>query len=418
MYGGQGLEAMSLVQDEQYQHARVAIREIASDIARGVVPAGDEVNNGPAQSRKRPNAFAGLFHAYADMVEIIPGGMGTCAAVVEHCLNHETRPQSLGLFGGWAGLGWITSHLDADDDFVGAHADRLLTDALGAWPPQRGYDLISGLVGAGVCFVERLPRDSAIRGLTLVLAALEATAEYTDDGTTWFTPAEFLSPWQQERAPNGYFNLGVAHGVPGVIGLLGRVCAEGIAAERTKPLLRSSLSWIRAQQPHPTDPELPSWIAPGVPREPNRRVAWCYGPLGASAVVLAAANTIGDQESAHWATTLALACADVLPQASGNRDAGLCHGAAGNAQIFLRLHRNSGDTRFRDAARIWLEEVLAYRRPGEGVGGYRMLGDVGGNRQGWVDDASFLSGSGGVGLALLAATTEVEPKWDRLLLLS
>ena len=151
---------------------------------------------------------------------------------------------------------------------------------------------------------------------------------------------------------------------------------------------------------------------------PNRRMAWCYGPLGASAVALEAAKVIGDDEGIEWARTLALACAAIPPDEAGIRDAGLCHGAAGNAQIFYRLARNNEDRLFREAAASWIEATLAYRRPGEGVGGYRMWGDVGGNKQGWVDDASFLTGSAGVGLTLLAAVTDIEPKWDRLLLLS
>jgi hypothetical protein len=34
----------------------------------------------------------------------------------------------------------------------------------------------------------------------------------------------------------------------------------------------------------------------------------------------------------------------------------------------------------------------------------------------WRNDPGFLTGSSGVGLALLAAATSVEPLWDRLLL--
>ena len=227
------------------------------------------------------------------MTEVVPDGMETCTAIVEQCMDGETHARSLSLFGGWTGLGWITSHLDVDDDFVGTHVDGLLRGALGEWPPLRGYDLISGLVGAGVFFVERLPRESAIRGLTLVLAAIEATAVETDDGTTWFTAPEFLPEWQRERAVNGYFNLGVAHGVPGVCWLLGKLCLAGVEGSRAESLLAGSLRWLRSQHPDPELAELPSWIAPGVAPDPNRRMAWCYGPLGASAVALEAAKAIG-----------------------------------------------------------------------------------------------------------------------------
>jgi hypothetical protein len=35
-----------------------------------------------------------------------------------------------------------------------------------------------------------------------------------------------------------------------------------------------------------------------------------------------------------------------------------------------------------------------------------------------MSDGGFLMGAAGIGLALLAAATSVEPEWDRLLLLS
>ena len=409
---------MPLIEGPAGDRAVSAIREIARDVA-GRAAAGEVEPADRAGRMGRPtNVFAGLVHAHADAAGIVPDGMETCAEIIESCLDRATRWNVPGLYGGWAGLGWITTHLDADADFVANHADRVLTGALRRWPSSVGYDLIRGLVGIGVYFLGRLPRASAIEGLTLVLDALEATATDADRGATWFTRAEFLPEWQREHAPNGYFNLGVAHGVPGVCWLLGKLCRAGVERNRAEPLLVRSLPWLRSAQPHPGRAELPSWIAPGATKEPNRRMAWCYGPLGASAVALEAAEAIGDQESMDWARTLALACAQVAPLEARIQDAGLCHGAAGNAHIFHRLYMASGEEMFRAAAVRWFETTLDYRRPGDGIGGYRMWGEVEGKRQGWLDDASFLSGSGGIGLALLGAVTDLEPAWDRLLLLS
>lgn len=361
--------------------------------------------------------FSALLPAYADTTEILHDGLEYCAQVLDRSIDFQERVNRLHLYGGWTGLGWLTTHLDAEADFVAPHVDGLLMRAVADWPPSLGYDLISGLVGVGVYFVERLPAESAKRGLLLVLEALERTTVETATGTTWLTAPEFLSVLQRRVAPKGYYNLGVAHGVLGVCWLLGKLCTADVGGDRAASLLRTSLRWVRSQQRNPACPSLPSWTDLGSEPNPHSQMAWCYGPLGASAVTLDAAKTIGDNESVEWARALALACARVPPEEAQIRDAGLCHGAAGNAHIFLRLYRNEGHAMFRQAARDWLKVTLAYRRPGEGIGGYRMWGDVDGRKE-WVDDASFLSGSAGVGLALLAAVTTVEPKWDRLLLLS
>lgn len=399
-------------------NARLIVKGIGEALvimARGLV---EPESNVPFGFRRRPGGLAALFHAYADMAEVFPDDSDACSTLIDADLDRIQRSTHLALYGGWAGPGWLTTHLDAEDDVVGTHVDWLAAEALARQSDQRVYDLISGVVGVGVYFVERLPRDSAVRGLGLVLEVLERMAVETKEGTTWFTVADFLPAWQRKLAPAGYYNLGVAHGVPGVCWLLGKLCSFGIEPGRAEPLLRDSLRWLRAIKSDPTEASLPSWIAPGVEPEVSRRLAWCYGPLGASAVAFGAAKAIGDREGVEWARTLALACARIRPDEAQIRDAGLCHGAAGNAQIFYRLARTDNEPEFANAAKGWVDATLNWWRPNQGVGGYRMWGDVGGNRQGWVDDGSFLTGSAGVGLALLTGTTDIEPKWDRLLLLS
>lgn len=378
-----------------------------------------EMGDGLPSIRALPRAqvFASLFPAYLGLTGSANDGMKQCGRLVDSYIDAMGRRAQVGLFGGWAGIGWLVSHLGAEDGFVEREVSRQTGAALASWPRWFGYDLISGLVGVGVHFVERLPGEAAREGLVRILDELERTAVEVEGGVSWFTAADLLPEWQRKRAPQGYYNLGVAHGVPGVMWLLGRLCAHGVEAGRAKALLEGSLRWLLAVHPDPETPDLPSWIAPGVAREPNRRMAWCYGPLGAAAVVWEAAREGGDSGGEEWGRTMSVACAGVAPSQSGNRDAALCHGAAGNAHIFHRLYRRTGDRRFREAALAWFDNTLAYRKPGVGIGGFRTWAEVDGG-QGFVDDASFLGGSAGIGLALLAAVTDTDPAWDRLLLLS
>ena len=98
---------------------------------------------------------------------------------------------------------------------------------------------------------------------------------------------------------------------------------------------------------------------------------------------------------------------------AGVTDAGVCHGAAGLALIWLRFYRATGETCFAEAARRWYLHTLDFHTPGQGVAGYRSR-----NIHGWNDDPSLLTGACGVGLVLQAGLSTVEPAWDRLLLAS
>jgi len=78
------------------------------------------------------------------------------------------------------------------------------------------------------------------------------------------------------------------------------------------------------------------------------------------------------------------------------------------------MFQATGEPRLAEAARSWFEQTLAMRRPGRGIGGYEAW-QPGGSRSA---DRGLLTGATGIALALLAATTDIEPLWDRMLLVS
>jgi lantibiotic modifying enzyme len=97
-------------------------------------------------------------------------------------------------------------------------------------------------------------------------------------------------------------------------------------------------------------------------------------------------------------------------------DAGLCRGAAGIAHRLDRRARETGEERIAEEARCWFARLLAMRRPGEGIGGFQARVPDGRGGAAWADDPGFLNGAAGIGLALLAAISPVEPAWDQVLL--
>src|SRR5439155_20242508 len=88
---------------------------------------------------------------------------------------------------------------------------------------------------------------------------------------------ELLPQWQREICPNGYYNLGLAHGVPGVIAVLGGAVAAGVRPDVAPQLLEGSVKWLLGKQlPADADTAFASWAGPGI-EERGSRLAWCYG---------------------------------------------------------------------------------------------------------------------------------------------
>ena len=144
----------------------------------------------------------------------------------------SSHPMNASLYGGFTGIAWALAHLqeqllDTDDEEPNEAIDETLLNYLNRSPWMDDYDLVIGLVGLGVYALEQLPSPLAIGCLEQVVDRLDELAERTPDGITWFTRPQLLPDWQRELCPNGYYNLGVAHGVPGVIAFLAQVCAQG-----------------------------------------------------------------------------------------------------------------------------------------------------------------------------------------------
>lgn len=325
------------------------------------------------------------------------------------------------LYGGFCGVLWTLAHLAKGQDQPGRQhphdeVDRALCNHLATSPWRGAYDLVSGLVGHGVYALERLPDPLAVACLERVVERLDELAERTESGITWPTRRQLPRDSTRVRTPSVYHNLGVAHGVPGAIALLGATCGAGVAEERARPLVDGAVRWLLAQRlPASGGSRFAYWLAPDEEPIPARS-AWCYGDPGVAASLLVAARCARMPAWELDARDLALLAARRPPEQSGAREAGLCHGAAGLGHLFNRMYQVTGEPELGRAARHWIRRTLEMRRPGTGVAGFSSLADPDAGR--WVSDPGFLTGAAGVALALLAATCDVDPAWDRLLLAS
>jgi lantibiotic biosynthesis protein len=372
--------------------------------------------------------LAGLALVHAALDEAFPGaghGVRVQRALRRAIALVATTSLSPSLYSGYSGVAWVVELLTGDPnappkDDPNAEVDAAVETYLAESPWTKPYDLIEGLVGIGVYALERMPRPSARRMLTLVVDRLTETARRRHPGIAWRSDPEWVpAPWR--RTPHLDWNLGVAHGVPGAIAMLGRIAAADVDArtqKRARALLDKAVRWLLAQDlPRGAEGRFAYAVAPQFPREPAR-LAWCYGDAGVAAALLVAARAVREPAWEKASLRIALTAAARTEATAGVVDAGLCHGAAGIAHIFHRIYLATGEERLATAARAWFERMLAMRKPRRGFGGFLAYGPVGTKTLGWRGQPGFLVGSAGVTLALLAATTGGDPVWDRALLLS
>ena len=366
-----------------------------------------------------------LLFAYLEDSGLMKGGLETAVRFQERAAEAlgeaELDPT---LANGFTGVAWAEEHLEQrftpleDREDRTAEIDEALVRLLRRRPWQNPFDLAHGLVGLGVYGLERVSWDSGREVLGAALDALAELALQEPEGIAWFTPAAFVPDYQKPRFPGGYYNLGVAHGVPGVAGLLAAALPTGVRPDLCRTLLTGAVTWILAHRlPSTAGSAFPSFVVPGEEPSPTR-LAWCYGDPGVAAVLLAAARALDRPDWEREALAVARAAAARPAAGSLVHDACVCHGAAGVGHLFNRFFQATGEEAFREAARYWLATALRFRQEGQGVGGflYHTSNPERPQESYWHAKPGVLEGAAGVALALTAAVTSTEPSWDRSLL--
>lgn len=336
---------------------------------------------------------------------------------------------SLSLYRGLSGIAWTVQHLQAilycndngePENDPNEEIDRVLLEN---WKTPEKFDLWEGCTGLGVYALERYPHPEAVKLLELIVTGLEQLSSTVDAGITWFTSPAAHSSSSQIMFSDGYYDTGVAHGVAGVISFLSRVLALGIAPKTTEKLLEGAVSWLLAQQWERGDGSFfPQFILP----PDNKPIGsgtfgLCHGDLGIAAALVSAASCLDRPSWTSTAIQIAKASHDHLNhlmKATPVSNPHLCHGASGIGHLYNRIYQATGLQSFKQEACKWFRRTLELRQPGTGIAGYYKYGRSEEGEMTELYDPGFIQGAAGVGLALLAAITDTEPEWDRVMLIS
>lgn len=296
--------------------------------------------------------------------------------------------------------------------------------------PIRQFDAISGLAGIGGYLLLRKDEPPVAEVLPEIIEGLVAYCGTGPAGPNWFISADSLGPTTlTDVFPNGMYNCGLAHGIPGPMVMLSLALDAGLEVDGQRQAIERVGHWLVDQR---VDDEWgPTWTV-GIDPEPTSRHpahnAWCYGSAGVARALWLAGEAVGDDQL----RAEALDAMDAIyrrpwEERGIDRSPGLCHGVAGLLHLTGRFAAESRDaggsnavpaettaaTAFAQEAVGQIERLLDLFDPDVATGYYSLEpGDV------RHESVGLLDGAAGAALALLAATTAVEPVWDRLLLMA
>lgn len=326
-----------------------------------------------------------------------------------------------GLLGGLFGLCWIVHNLEPQifKSFLQG-ADRVAARIINNGQSTDRWDFSGGWVGLGHYLCERHRSGSNQSGvLDELILKLEEIVRKDDFGYYWKNLQDY-----GDHTKDG-INVGLAHGILGIIGFLSQTTALGIASQKSKELLSKSTDWLLANERHYSPYGFPKSFVGNEQRD-STLSGWCYGNPGIAVVLSQAAFVLqnrGLQKESERIFEIGLKREVENPHL---RDAGLCHGYMGLSLICNRF-RNS-----QNFLNDLVKKSITFSGENRGYGGFgscipkefvtsedQVTSPIPNSTSHvWRKDPSILTGSAGIGLALLSFCDHRVQGWERMMMFS
>ena len=366
--------------------------------------------------------FAAYYYEVGKKQEFLDFAVTTIEECFEHISNQEAVADTF--CSGICGVAWVVNHFIQkgwieEDESPLLQFDEYLEDVGIGYFQQGYYDYLHGGIGIALYWLER---ESGEEHLKTMLRLLEEQAIQDERGIHWQNMN--LGLLYKDNVLKKEVNFSLSHGMTSIIYILTKVHEKGIEKELCEKLLRGVIQFIQHFPCETDEPAaFPSSLEideKGEYKKTNpSRLAWCYGDLGMSVVMMQTGLQLKDENILNFAKEIGLKTLQrKTMEDSQLRDAGFCHGVFGVAFCYEKMFEYSKAPQFLEAANHWFEIGNKYLTDENPIAQYHSL-----DSEDIPIEDTILSGSTGIGLVImeklgLLKKTEGIQHWDRVLLLS
>lgn len=220
----------------------------------------------------------------------------------------------------------------------------------------------------------------------------------------------------------GRINFGIAHGITSLFLILSKIynLKEVNHLELSNILSHLSLYYLEFINSKNNYSYFPDDYIIGKPHDTpiDSRLAWCYGDLGCLIALLNYASITKNNNLKNKVLNILRDEAIKRKDLDKNfiRDAGICHGSSGVANIFQTLYNKYHYPEFINAASYWFQITLDFAKFPTGYAGYCEGASIDEVIY-YKNSIDFIGGITGIGLSLMSYISPRYSNWNFILLI-
>ena len=295
---------------------------------------------------------------------------------------------------GLAGIIWLCTFLEEQDLFAepinglfAEHKNAIRECAI-ADLKQNNWDFLHGTSGTLLCLKEDYSFHHAF--ISHFFALKDSIID------------SFLYPRQT--------NLGVAHGIGGLLALLNHI-SRWSSNEIDTNMLSNQIIDVYLNNYHDFKKDgyyFDSFLGMNT----KSRLAWCYGDLSLAWVLFKSAIISNNKQLIDFSLEIAVNSTQRKSiDDTFLKDSCVCHGSSGLMLLYKKFYLYTKIDSFLESSNYWANWTLNQLKEKDYLFYDRY-------QDSWKQDYSLLNGLSGVGLALLSYISDEERAWDECLLLN
>lgn len=288
--------------------------------------------------------------------------------------------------------------------------------------PPSLYDLISGIAGAGLYLLKKQEKPGFEELIKKIInTLLRLTKPLTVQG--YEVPGWFISQEdqfnEQDKAhySEGCFNVGLAHGIPSILGFLSLCYLHGFQEPKLKQTIEILTKWVISKRTQskmgfswPTAVPFLEEIGSKPSTDFHTRDAWCYGAPGVIMSLILASKVLNKKEISSIILPSVHSIIQRPREHRGLPGPMVCHGIAGLLMIIHQIAESTQDSLCLSFIQELKTKLLSYYSE-EHPFGFKDYDPTGRGYYKLLDRPGLLEGSSGPLLTLLSVETGFS-KWQ------
>lgn len=295
------------------------------------------------------------------------------------------------------------------------------------------YDTVRGLTGIGrylLFFHDDVKYQEALKNILAYLVRLtepRQVGQYQVPG--WYVPENQT----KDMFPNGFFDMGLSHGIVGPLSLLARSLELGVTVSGQVEAIERIVHWIEEWtlqdeegsywpdiisfeeqvEQHRLRRQADSFGGSEQQKKPKAvNYSWCYGYPAIARVLWIAGRSL--KNSGLQDRALSSFRRLITLEKGAFQSPTFCHGYAGLLQIVTRMYEDSQAAFFKDVQEELVLRILDMYNPDLNFGFHTVEGR---EHHTYLDVPGMLNGFVGIALALLSSVQPSSFEWDAAFLI-